>query len=325
KHGERLARGARALQDYSERAMRAILERAPSGRWAFEDVMDGDGHDAVDVPIVCALELRSGEAHLDFTGTAAQVVGPINVPRAVTVSAAMYAFRCLAPASLPPNAGSMRPIHVRTQPGTLVDAVYPAPVAAGNVETSQRITDVVLGALAKAMPDRIPAASAGSMNNVLIGGEDGRAEPARAFTYYETIGGGSGALKGAGGAHAVQTHMTNTLNTPIEALEQAYPFRVERYAVRRGSGGQGLARGGDGAVREYAFTSDATVTLMTERRRHAPWGAGGGSPGARGRNILVRDGVERELAGKVTFEVRAGDRVRVETPGGGGWGDQKEM
>ena len=262
---------------------------------------------------------------LDLRRSSLQVPGPVNVPRAVTVSAALYALRCLGPPELPSNAGVMRPLVVRTRPGTIVDARYPAPVAAGNVETSQRITDVIFGALAQALPERMPAASGGSMNNVLIGGRDGRAEPPAPFAYYETIASGSGAGRGAPGASAVQTHMTNTLNTPVEALEHAYPLRLERYQVRRGSGGAGRWPGGDGVIRAYRFEGPATVTLMTERRRHRPWGLAGGQPGAPGRNVLERAGGGRQLLpGKCTLEVEAGDVLQIETPGGGGWGAPEE-
>lgn len=303
-------RAATALQDYSERFMREILTALPDGTWSASDVMDGDGHDAIDVPIRCTLTIDGDTARVDFDGTASQVTGPINVPRAVTVSAVLYCFRSLAPPELPSNAGYMRCVEVSTQPGSLVDAVAPAAVAAGNVETSQRIVDVVLAALRNAAPDRIGAQSCGSMNNVLIGGVDPRTQ--EPFAYYETLAGGAGATPVGPGASAVHTHMTNTLNTPIEALEHAYPFRVSKYAVRRGSGGAGRHGGGDGVVREYEFDGQATVTLMTERRRHAPPGGG-----LAGRNILVRDGDETELAPKVSFEVGATDKVRILTPGGG--------
>lgn len=266
---------------------------------------------------------------VDFSDSAAQTVGPFNVPRAVTLSAVLYVFRCLAPAELPSNGGYMRCVQLVTRPGSLVDAEYPAAVAAGNVETSQRITDVMIGALARALPGRMPAASCGSMNNVLIGGVDRRdappGGPGRPFAYYETIAGGSGAGqdadgRGFAGASAVQTHMTNTLNTPVEALEHAYPFRIAEYRVRRGSGGAGAFAGGDGVVRSYAFTGPATVTLMTERRERAPWGMQGGGAGAPGENLLVRDGKTTRLAAKCTFEVMAGDTVVIKTPGGGGFG-----
>ncbi|MBA2663846.1 MAG: hydantoinase B/oxoprolinase family protein [Bradymonadaceae bacterium] len=318
--GEAFVRAARALQEHSERFMRAVLSAMPRGRWSFEDVLDDDGFGHGPLPIRCTVAIGDEGVVVDFAGTALQTRGPVNVPRAVTLSAVLYVFRCLAPRELPSNGGYMRCIEVHTVPGTLVDAQHPAAVAIGNVETSQRITDVVLGALAQAMPERIPAASCGTMNNVTIGGIDQRQSPPAAFAYYETIGGGSGASASAPGFDGVQTHMTNTLNTPIEALEHAYPFRIVAYAIRKGSGGAGKHAGGDGVVRSYFFESAATVSLMTERRLHGPYGLNGGEPGAVGRNLLVRNAVTQRLPGKCTIEVEAGDVIRIETPGGGGHG-----
>ena len=317
-HGATVLRAAGALQDSSERIAREVIDRIPDGAWSFEDVLDDTGHGVRDVLIRCTLSVQGQEMTLDFEGSSAQVIGPINVPRAVTCSAALYVLRCLTPSHAPSNQGLMRPLTIRTVPGTIVDAQSPAAVAAGNVETSQRITDVILGALAQALPDVVPAASCGSMNNMLVGGVDQRTQ--EPFAYYETIAGGAGAWRAGAGAHAIQTHMTNTLNTPVEALEHAYPFRIDRYSVRAGSGGEGLHRGGDGVVRAYAFTQACTVTLMTERRRRGAYGLRGGRDGSPGENILVRDGQRHVLAGKCTFEVGAGDIVEVHTPGGGGWG-----
>jgi N-methylhydantoinase B len=322
RRGSRIWGAAGALQDASERFMARTLDEMPDGRWSFEDVLDGDGWGSGPLSIQCSLEISGERATVDFSGTTAQTEGPVNAPRAVTVSAVLYAFRCLVGEEMPSNGGYMRRIDIDTEPGSLVDAQYPAAVAAGNVETSQRITDAVFGALAQCVPERVPAASCGSMNNVLIGGRDGRDGEDRAFTYYETIAGGSGAGPGYHGADAVHTHMTNTLNTPVEALEHAYPFRIAEYSVRRDSGGRGEYRGGDGVVRSYAFDGPAEVTLMTERRDHAPWGLHGGADGAPGRNILVRDGDETRLPAKCSIEVGPGDRIRIETPGGGGWGDE---
>src|SRR5690554_272382 len=326
---QKLLAAGQNLQDYSERFMRRIIEEMPDGRWEFEDFLDDDGMGNGPLKIRCALTISGAEATVDFRGTAAQTRGPLNVPRAVTLSAVLYVFRCLAPPELPSNAGYMRCVRLITEPGSLVDAQYPAAVAAGNVETSQRITDVVIGAFSRALPAQIPAASCGSMNNILIGGTHPRRSGATAldsqFAYYETIAGGSGAGlgkdgRGYPGESAVQTHMTNTLNTPVEALEHAYPFRVAAYRVRRGSGGRGAFAGGDGVVRAYEFDAPATVTLMTERRTRAPWGLEGGEDALVGENLLQRDGQIRQLPGKCTVEVRAGDRVIIKTPGGAGAG-----
>jgi N-methylhydantoinase B len=256
---------------------------------------------------------------VDFTGTDAQVAGNINAVYAITWSAVFYVFRCLLPAEALATAGLMRPVRVIVPEGTVTNAVAPAAVAGGNVETSQRIVDTLLRALAQAIPERVPAASAGTMNNLTIGGNDPRF--GLRYTYYETIAGGLGGspqIHGASGHHA---HMTNSLNTPVEALEYAYPFRMVRYALRKDSGGVGLHRGGDGLVREIELLSDAQVTLLADRRETQPWGLAGGEAGARGLSTVIgSDGTEERLPGKCTREPRAGSRLRIESPGGGGWG-----
>ncbi|GAB4362187.1 MAG: hydantoinase B/oxoprolinase family protein [Deltaproteobacteria bacterium] len=309
------------LQDYAERMTRAAIREIPDGIYSFEDFLDDDGAGSGPVRIAATVSIRGDEAVLDFSGSDPQVRGSVNAIRAITLSAVFYVFRSLVGGEIPSNAGIMRPLRVITRPGTVVDAIFPAAVAAGNVETSQRITDVLLGALGKALPDRIPAASAGTMNNLTIGGIDPRTE--EPFTYYETIGGGSGATPVRDGASAVQTHMTNTRNTPVEALEHAFPLRVARYAVRRGSGGDGRFLGGDGIVREVEFLAPATVTMISERRKRGPYGLAGGRPGMPGENRLLRRGGDRPLPGKFTVAVEGGDRLRVSTPGGGGYGTGK--
>jgi len=298
-----------ALNDYGERLAGSALKGIPNGTYGFEDAMDDDGQGNRDIRIRVRVRMRDGTAQVDFAGTAGQVPGNINCPLAVAAAAVFYVFRCLMPAQTPACAGSLRPVSLTAPVGCLLDARYPAAVAAGNVETSSRIVDVVMGALAQAIPERIPAASHGSMNNLAMGGA--------AWDYYETIGGGMGAGAMEGGRSGIQTHMTNTLNTPIEVLETRFPLRITRYGLRRGSGGPGRRAGGDGLVRELEFLAPAAVSLITERRRHAPWGAAGGGPGRTGRNLLN----DRELPGKVALEVTAGDRLRIETPGGGGWGE----
>jgi N-methylhydantoinase B len=302
-----------ALNAYGERLARSALAEIPPGVYRFRDVMDDDGQGTRDIPLQVALSVDAGSVRVDFTGTAARVPGNINCPLAVAAAAVYYVFRCLMPSQTPASAGSFRPIRLEAPPGCLLHAQYPAAVAAGNVETSTRVVDLVLGALAQAIPGRIPAASHGSMNNLAMGST--RA-PAR-WDYYETIGGGMGAGPAGGGLSGVQTHMTNTLNTPIEVLERRYPLRILRYGLRVGSGGGGASAGGDGLVRELQFLAPATVTLLGERRTHRPWGLAGGGAGAAGRHL--HNG--RDLPGKVALEVAAGDRLRVETPGGGGWGE----
>ncbi len=311
-----LRRGIDALLDYTERCTRHAIRSLPTGVYTFEDVLEDDGLGNRDIPIRVLLRLQGGRAVVDFTGSAPQVAGSVNAVHAVTLSAVFYVFKCLAGADVPSNAGGMRPLEVIAPEGSVVNARYPAPVSAGNVETSQRVVDVVLGALAQAAPDRMPAASCGTMNNVTLGGTD---EHGRAFAYSETIGGGMGARPGLDGLSGVQTHMTNTLNTPIEALEHAFPFRVSRYALRRGTGGRGTWRGGDGVVREYETRVPTEVTLVTERRLRAPWGLGKGAPGKKGENALLTQDGERRLPGKVTFELLPGERLSIRTPGGGGW------
>ncbi len=244
--------------------------------------------------------------------------GSVNANYAVTLSATFYVMKCLAAEAVPANEGLMRPIEVIAPPGTIVNALAPAAVAGGNVETSQRIVDVLFRALAKAAPDRIPAASSGSMSNLTLGGYD--RFRARHFSYYETVAGGAGAAPGKPGASGIHTHMTNTLNTPIEALEAYYPMRITEYRIRRGSGGRGRARGGDGLIREIECLVDSNLSLLTDRRKLAPWGLKGGGDGKPGANFLVRNRRMTRLPGKTNFNARAGDRIRIETPGGGGWG-----
>ena len=326
------------LQDYAERMVRDLIRRIPDGTYTFVDYMDDDGFGTTDIPIVVTVRVQGETMEVDFTGTAPQVTGGINAVRSVTLSAVFYVLRCLLEDdAVPTNAGIFRPVRVVLPEGSLVHARFPAAVAAGNVETSQRIVDVVLGALAQALPEVVPAASQGTMNNLTIGGVDPRT--GASFAYYETIAGGMGASARADGLSGVHVHMTNTLNTPAEALEYAYPLRVTRYALRRGSGGAGRHRGGDGVVREVELLTDATVTLLTERRRHAPYGLHGGAPGAKGETLyfpapeetlaeplatLPRQGEAIVLPGKVSFQGRRGARIRVVTPGGGGWGKPRE-
>jgi N-methylhydantoinase B len=253
---------------------------------------------------------------VDFTGTSEQRQGSINAVHAIALSAVYYVFRCLLNSDVPGNSGFMKPIKVLAPEGSLVNAQAPAAVAAGNVETSQRIVDVLLGALSQVFPDRIPAASQGTMNNLTIGGWD--AERERPFAYYETIAGGAGATPQQAGASAIHTHMTNTLNTPIEAIEYEFPFLVTRYSIRANSGGAGSYVGGDGVVRQIELLSDAVVTILSDRRRFAPYGLGGGHGGKTGQNLLIRGDEREELPGKISRKLRGGDRIRIETPGGGG-------
>ncbi|MDP3061888.1 MAG: hydantoinase B/oxoprolinase family protein, partial [Chloroflexota bacterium] len=311
-----------SLLDYSERMTRAAIQRIPQGVYSFLDYMDDDGIEGEPVPIAVRVTVKDDEMTFDFTGTSPQRPGSINAPLAVTVSAVLYVIRCVTGEQAPANQGCLRPVRILAPRGSLVNPEPEHAVAGGNVETSQRITDVLLGALAQALPALIPAASQGTMNNVLVGGHD----PVRdkSFVYYETIAGGMGARPGKDGISGVHTHMTNTMNTPIEALEFVYPMRLRRYSLRRGSGGAGRYRGGDGIIRDMEFMVRATVTVLSERRKRAPYGLQGGEPGALGENVLLRGGVEEvRLPGKATFEVAPGDVLSIRTPGGGGWGKPK--
>jgi N-methylhydantoinase B len=314
-----VARQMAALQDYAERLVRTTVRSIPDGEYRFEDALDDDGIDDEPVAIRLRLVVRGDRLQFDFTGSAAERPSSVNAVAAVTRSAVYYAVRCLLDQDAPTNDGCLRPIGLTLPEGSVVNARPPRAVSAGNVETSQRIVDVCFGALAQALPDRIPTASAGTMNNVALGGYD--AERGRPFAYYETLAGGAGAGPSGDGLPAVHTHMTNTMNTPVEALELAYPSCVREYAIRRGTGGAGRQRGGDGLTREYEFIAPSEVTIVTERRRRGPWGLRGGKPGAPGRDTLIEpSGRRRRLPSKAHFAVAPGARLRIETPGGGGWG-----
>lgn len=311
--GEEIARQMATLQDYAEAVMRARLAAIPDCDCEFTDCLDDDGFASEPIAIHCRLTVRGSDATVDFRQSAPQTRGGVNANRAVTTSSVMYSFRCLIADEVPYNEGILRPIRILTQPGTVCDAQLPASTAAGNVETSQRIVDALLGALRLALPGELPAGSSGTMNNVSLGGIDpGSGQP---FTYYETVAGAMGASRQADGLSGVHTHMTNSLNTPVEALEQQYPLRIRRYALRPGSGGAGLRPGGDGVVREYEFLTDASLAILSDRRKHPPAGAEGGAPGAPGRNLLNGE----PIPSKGNFAVARRDILRIETPGGGGY------
>jgi N-methylhydantoinase B len=341
---EQAKRAADELLDYSEDLMRAFLERVPPGDYRAKDFLDGDGISERPVRIAVSVRFHEKEmrqkavatagkeasaAHgqqcprhmvtVDFTGSDPQVEGSINAVAAITFSACFYVFRCLLAEEVPATAGLMRPVQVIAPEGTIVNARPPAAVAGGNVETSQRIVDVLLRALAQAIPGRIPAAASGTMNNLTIGGID--PHTGESFAYYETVAGGMGARPGKAGVSGVHTHMTNSLNTPAEALEYAYPLRVRRYSLRAGSGGKGRFPGGDGIVREIEVLADCEVALLSDRRSCGPWGLAGAADGTPGKAFIMRhDGSVEQMPGKFGTRLRKGERVRIETPGGGGWG-----
>jgi len=328
-------RASQELLSYSEELMRAFLLQVPPGTYRAEDFLDNDG--ISDRPVKIAVMVNVGRKQpsrerdpvpkarqhpivtIDFTGSDPQVEGSVNAVEAITYSACFYVFRCLLAEDVPATAGLMRPIQVVAPQGTIVNARPPAAVAGGNVETSQRIVDVLLRALAQAIPDRIPAAASGTMNNLTIGGIDPRT--GKPFAYYETIAGGMGARPTKHGVSGVHTHMTNSLNTPAEALEYAYPLRVRRYSLRTDSGGAGKHRGGDGIIREIEVLTDCDVTLLADRRTHGPWGLAGGEAGSPGKASLIRNGgAVEEMPGKFSTRLKKGERIRIESPGGGGWG-----
>jgi N-methylhydantoinase B len=317
-----LRAAAAALMDVTETRMRRALAALPRGRFRAEDLLDDDGRGTLDIRIAVTLTLGGGRARVDLTRSAPQTAGPLNAVQAVTRAAVAYVVRCIV-GEMPVNDGAFRPIEVVTRPGSVVDPRPPAAVGAGNVETSQRIVDAVLRAFQRALPERVPAASSGTMNNLLVGGFDPRT--GTPFVYYETLGGGHGAGPGWDGEHALQAHMTNTRNTPVEALEHAYPMRVIETRIRRGSGGKGRWRGGDGIVRAIELLAPARVTVISERRRRGPYGlAGGGegSPGANSLSVLTARGrrVARVMPGKFEFASAAATVVTVASPGGGGFG-----
>lgn len=323
RYGVERARGNMAdLLAYSEQLTRHGIRQLPNGTYRYEDVLDDDGIEDKPILIAVAVTIRDEDVVVDFEGSAPQCEGSVNAVYAITVSATAYVFRCLLGLDIPGNSGCMAPIHVRAPEGSVVNARFPAAVAAGNVETSQRIVDVLLGALAQACPDRVPAASQGTMNNVTIGGWD--CEKQRPFAYYETLGGGMGAGVESPGASGIHSHMTNTMNTPVEALEYAYPFRIARYVLRDKTGGAGVHAGGNGVIREIEFLQDAQVTIVSDRRESQPFGLAGGEAGQSGRNMLIRKGKEKKLLGKTELVVKKGDRLRIETPGGGGYGESKD-
>jgi N-methylhydantoinase B len=320
KYGEReVSAYGQHLLDYSSAMMRAALRELRAGTYTAEDFLDDDGVSDEPLRIRVRVRIAGPSAEVDFTGSCPQCAGNVNAVEAIAISAVYYVFRCLLSEDVPATSGLMTPIRVIAPAGTIVNARPPAAVAGGNVETSQRMVDTLLRALAKAAPTRIPAASQGTMNNVTLGGKDPRHSSAP-FAYYETIAGGMGARPDRDGASAIHTHMTNSWNTPVEVFEQVYPVRLRKYAIRRGSGGEGQHRGGDGIIREIELLAPTQVGLLCDRRRRGPYGLAGGQEGTPGKNTIERNGKKRELPGKCSLFAEAGSVLGIETPGGGGWG-----
>lgn len=309
---EELRAGFAELLNYSERRMRRELQKIPLGAYEAEDSLDGGYR------ISARVTVSNGHVIVDFSGTAPQIEKPLNAVFAVTASAVYYTLRCLTDPEIPPNAGCYRPIQISAPEGTIVNARPPAPVVGGNLEVSQRIVDLLLKALAPTLPKRVPAASQGTMNSLSFGGIDPRTgEP---FTFYETLAGGQGARPTKDGLSAIHSHMTNTLNTPVEVLETVYPLRVERYELRDHSGGRGRYRGGDGLRRDIRVLTRVTVSLLADRRKNHPYGLAGGEPGAPGEDIIMHDGGERRIEGQSAHTLQAGETISIRTPGGGGYG-----
>jgi N-methylhydantoinase B len=307
--------GMKELNDYADRITANTIAELQVGDYSFTDYLDDDGCGQLSIRLALTLRIGPDHLELDFRDSSKQVAGNLNCPESVVAAAAFYCVRCLLPGDPPACEGLFRRIHLRTKAGSIVNANRPAAVAAGNVETSSRLVDLVFGALAKVLPDRIPAASQGTMNNVAMGHIDD--ETGERWDYYETLAGGIGGGPTTSGRDAVHSHMTNTLNTPVESLEMHYPLRVHRYAVRRGSGGKGKHHGGAGIVREYEFLDEAQLTILSERRLLSPWGLNEGGAGMKGRNSLNGE----TLPGKCSIVVKKGDRLLIETPGGGSWGE----
>lgn len=308
---------ADALLDYSRKMTEAIIDRIPDGIYTYEDALEGDGQAEFEIPIRATITVQDTLMTVDFSDSAPQVMGNVNAVPAIVRSATWYCVRILAEDDIPVNDGCFQPVTVILPEDSFLNPRFPAAVAVGNTETGQRVVDTVMGALSQALPDTIPAASQGTMNNFTVGGFINGTQ----FVYYETIAGGHGASVQGDGLSGKQSHMTNTLNTPVEALEFSLPMRVLRYGLRENSGGAGQYRGGEGIVREYEFLVPTTITLNTERRLRAPYGINGGDAGQKGTNTIIRDGHAEEVSGKYTTQLESGDRVVIKTPGGGGWGE----
>lgn len=319
KYGRRkVLKYMKELQNYTERITRKTIQEIPDGTYSFCDFMDDDGADSDLIKIAVKIKIEADSAVIDYSGSSPQVKGCINAVYAITLSAVAYVFRCIIPLDIPFNSGVFRPFKLIAPAKSIVNAGFPAAVAGGNVETSQRIVDVLLGALAQALAEKIPAASSGTMNNVTIGGIDPRTN--KPFAYYETISGGMGARSGLDGISGVHTHMTNSLNTPIEAIEHFAPLRIKQYALRQHSGGEGEYRGGDGVIREYELLTNCEFTILSDRRRFPPYGLAGGLPGKAGRNTIITPQGEKILSSKANIAAKKGWIIQIQTPGGGGFG-----
>jgi len=309
-----IADNAKFLINYSEKIFKSFIKEIPDGEYTYEDVMDDDGFSNFNIKIKTRLIIKGDQITLDFSGSDPQVKGGINTNEAITYSAALYVLTALIDEDIPINSGIMRTVDLNLPKHTIVNADKPAGLAGGNVETSQRIVDVILGVFSKVLPGRIPASSQGTMNNISFGGTT--------HSYYETLGGGCGAGPGFEGESAVHSHMTNSLNTPIEAMEIDFPIQILKYAIRKNSGGKGKYQGGDGLIRSYCFLTDSHLSILSERRKNPPKGILGGLPGKTGKNLLIRNGISKLLGSKVNLDIKKGDILTIKTPGGGGYGEK---
>ncbi|MBN2693323.1 hydantoinase B/oxoprolinase family protein [bacterium] len=321
---EELYRGAESLMNYSENWMKKTVESIPDGEYSFVDYLDGDGLGNKKIKLRVQIDIKGDKAIFNFSKSHEVVRGPLNAVYSITYAAVFYVLRSLIEKDIPLNDGCMRPIEIQTKKHTILNASYPSSIAGGVTETAQRVVDVILGALSKAIPDKIPAASQGTMNNITIMGFDSQKN--KAFTFYETIPGGVGAAIGYNPPPALQTHMMAVLNESIESIEHRYPIRILRFMTRKGSGGGGVSNGSCGVIKEYQVMSDCIVTIVSERRLKSPYGLDGGKTGKRGVNYYIKYNTNKEIFidGKVTLELLKGDRVIIETPGGGGWGKNDE-
>ena len=316
---DKIKNASNELLNYSEKIVESVISDIPNGEYEFIDYLDDDGAGTKKIPIKLKLLINEEKVEADFRGSSNKVDGCLNTPLSVTTSAVLYVFQCLAPDEIPLNSGPLRAIDIIVDDDSILNAKYPSAVVGGNVETSQRVVDVVFGALSKAIPEKVQAASAGSMSNITFGGINPKTNSS--YGYYETIAGGMGGRFGLNGINAVQTHMTNTLNTPIESIERELPVMIKSYSIRKNSGGKGKFSGGNGLIREYKFFEKSDVSIITERRTLKPYGVAGGGSGISGKNILIKEKNEIELPPKSSFNVDSNDILRIETPGGGGWGN----
>jgi len=313
---KKISEYSKNLIKYTEEIFRSFIKKIPDGKYCFKDYIDDDGFNEKNILIEVCISINNNKIKIDFTNSSKEVRGGVNANRAITYSACLYVLTTLLEETIPINSGIMRPVELILKKGSILDAKKPSAIAGGNVETSQRIVDVLLGAFSKALPEMIPAASQGTMNNISFGG--------KGAAYYETIAGGTGAGPGYNGIQGVHSHMTNSLNTPVESIEVDYPVLIEKYSLRKNSGGNGKYKGGDGLIRSYKFLEEGEISILSERRRNKPYGLNGGTGGKTGENLLIKKNGKRvKLNGKVNIKIKKNEKLIIKTPGGGGFGKKK--